>query len=71
MRASEGSGMPHSDSEGYRQSRERRSRSRDRNFEREYDFRLDRGFERGYHHRRRKGLLLFIIKISNRLIITD
>ncbi|WAR16283.1 RIMS2-like protein, partial [Mya arenaria] len=47
MRAADGSGMPHSDSEGYRQIRESRSRSRDRNFEREYDFRLDRGFERG------------------------
>ncbi|XP_052764130.1 regulating synaptic membrane exocytosis protein 2-like [Mya arenaria] len=54
MRAADGSGMPHSDSEGYRQIRESRSRSRDRNFEREYDFRLDRGFERGYHHRRKK-----------------
>ncbi|KAH3709225.1 hypothetical protein DPMN_068687 [Dreissena polymorpha] len=55
MQQKEGTSMPHSDSEGNRRMRDSRSRSRDRNFEREYDFRLDRGFERGYLNRRRKG----------------
>ena len=59
IRQAEGSSMPHSDSEGYRQSRhsqESRSRSRDRAFDREYDFRLGRDFGGGgYHPRRRRG----------------
>ncbi|KAL4217596.1 regulating synaptic membrane exocytosis [Mactra antiquata] len=54
IRQAEGSNMPHSDSEGYRQSRESRSRSRDRNFDRECDFRLGRDFDRGYHSRRKR-----------------
>ncbi|XP_060601574.1 regulating synaptic membrane exocytosis protein 1-like isoform X2 [Ruditapes philippinarum] len=58
IRQAEGTSMPHSDSEGYRQSRhsqENRSRSRDRAFDREYDFRLGRDFGGGgYHHRRRR-----------------
>ena len=37
----DGSMMPHSDSESYRQSRETRGRSRDRMYE-EYEFRLGR-----------------------------
>jgi len=50
----DGSMMPHSDSESYRQSRETRGRSRDRMYE-EYEFRLGRDIDR-YRRRGRKGI---------------